>query len=109
MVKIWPLFFVAVGVVVFSSIFVASEFLATFLSRFNRFGPHWLFITEFGSIIQTSLFTAAEGHSDGNIVVEDCLSLVLVLLSDNSSNQTYFREARFRICRMKKIMKSVMG
>ena len=43
-----------------------------------------------------SIFTVIhdEGYSDGGIIVEDCLSLLLNLLRNNISNQNFFKEGK---------------
>ena len=41
---------------------------------------------------------SVEGNSDGGIIVEDCLSLLINLLRSNLSNQNFFRETRFVNC-----------
>lgn len=35
-----------------------------------------------------------EGYADGGVVVEDCLILMLNLLRNNPSNQTFFKEGK---------------
>ena len=36
-----------------------------------------------------------EGYAEGGVVVEDCLVLMLSLLTNNPSNQTFFKEGQY--------------
>lgn len=36
----------------------------------------------------------SEGMSQGHVIIEDCLQLILNLIRGNVSNQNFFREAR---------------
>ena len=53
-------------------------------------------IVAFNNAFDTlSAIVEMEGYSDGIIVVEDCLKLMLNLLRNNASNQTFFREGSY--------------
>ena len=64
------------------------------LAQLSRSNPQIQKIIAFENAFERLIaIVREEGYSDGGIVVEDCVSIMLNLLKGNNSNQAFFREA----------------